>query len=251
MSRFRTFMTLVANIFAPSFRAATASEANMNSDRLCAMIRRGGSARERANQILQTRFFYLVRQVGVRKLRLSYEEAAMVYADALTELDQKIYAGEVIEDVGKMLYTLTSRRGVDAVRRRTTKVKIEPLSQPSRVLDLPQWLFDTLQHSEENMEGLFQHEDETEPQQRQQAILACLKWVLEGMPPKRRALLVDKLDGYDYEELTQLHGFKNERVAHEMVSRGMESLRNALREACQQRQPVCRKLCAWMHRKGL
>ncbi|MCS7035741.1 MAG: hypothetical protein NZM41_03675, partial [Saprospiraceae bacterium] len=195
------------------------------------------------------RFFYLVRQVGVRELRLPYEEAAMVFSDALAELDQKIYTGEAIEDVGKMLYTLTHRRGVDAVRRRTTKVKIEPLSQSNKVVDLPQWLFDALQHSEENVQELFRHEDEAERQGRRQRILACLKMALDGLPPKRRALLVDKLDGYDYEELTQLHGFKTERVAHEMVSRGMESLRHALREACQQQQDACRDLCAWLRQK--
>ncbi len=221
----------------------------MNSDQLCAMIRRGGSARERANGFIQKRFFYLVRWVGVRELHLPYEEAAMAFTDAVAELDQKIYAGEAIEDVGKMLYTLTRRRGVDAVRRRTTKVKIEPLSQSNRVLDLPQWLFDVLQHSEENVQELFRHEEEAEGQGRQQRILACLQMALDSMPPKRRALLVDKLDGYDYEDLTQLHGFKTERVAHEMVSRGMESLRHALKEACQQQQAVCRDLCAWLRKK--
>ncbi len=213
------------------------------------MIRQGGSPRERANRFIQKRFFYLVRQVGVRELHLSYEEAAMAFTDALVELDQKIYAGEAIESVGKMLYTLTRRRSIDMVRRRTTKVKIEPLSQSNRMLDLPQWLFDTLQHSEEDMQELFRHEDQAEGRGRRQRILACLQMALDGMPPKRRALLVDKLDGYDYEELTQLHGFKTERVAHEMVSRGMESLRHALKEACQQQQAICHDLCAWLRRK--
>ncbi len=200
--------------------------------------------------ILQRQYFYLVRQVGVRKLRLSYEESAMIYADALAELDYKIRTGEAIEDMGKMLYTLVYRRSVDAVRKRTTKTNVEPLSQPHAVQDLPQWFFDALEHSEIILE-LLEREGEAERHQCQQRIVACVKMVLDAMPPKRRALLVNKLDGYDYEELTQLHGFKTERVAHEMVSRSMESLRNALKEACLQQQPICRDLCAWLRRKHL
>ncbi len=224
----------------------------MNSDQLSEMIRQGGSVRERAHAFILRRYFYLVRQVGVRKLRLSYEEAAMAYSDALVELDAKLRAGEAVEDMGKMLYTLTYRRGVDMVRRRTTKSKVEPLSQPQNVSDLPHWLFEVLTHSEKISDLTAQEgEDEEERQTYRHRILACLKKVLDGMPPKRRALLMDKLEGYDYEELKQLHGFKTERVAHEMVSRGMESLRNALRDTCKQQQPICRELCAWLRRKRI
>jgi len=194
----------------------------MNSDRLSEMIRQGGSVRERAHGFILRRYFYLVRQVGVRKLRLSYEEAAMAYSDALVELDAKLRAGEAVEDIGKMLYTLTYRRGVDMVRRRTTKNKVEPLSQPQNVSDLPHWLFEVLTYSEK-ISDLTAQEGEYEEETYRNRILACLKKVLDGMPPKRRALLMDKLEGYDYEELKQLHGFKTERVAHEMSPEGWKA----------------------------
>lgn len=223
----------------------------MTSDQLCEWIRHGGSARERAIQIIHKRFFYLVRRVGVREIRLSYEDAQMAYSDAVTELDSMVRGNVVIEDCGKMLYTLVYRRCVDIVRKRTTKTKVEPLDHGQLTLDLPQWLLDALQHSTEAMQELFEVEDASERQQRQQRILACVKMAVDGMPPKRRALLVDKLDGYDYEELTQLHGFKTEDVAREMVSRAMQSLRSALKDACLQQQPICRDLCAWLRRKQL
>ncbi|MCS6928852.1 MAG: hypothetical protein NZM43_05075 [Saprospiraceae bacterium] len=220
-----------------------------NDHQLCEMIRQGGSVRERANRIIQTRYLFLVRQVGVRHLHLSYEEATMVYTDALVELDQKISCGEEFEHVGKMLYTLVYRRGVDALRRRTTKGKVEPLSQSSNVVDLPEQLFDALHYSEENIQELFQHEDETEEHERRQRILACIKMALDTLPPKRRALLINRLDGYDYEELVLLHHFKTERVAHEMVSRSMENLRQTLKEICRDQHPACCELCAWLRRK--
>ena len=91
-------------------------------------------------------------------------------------------------------------------------------------------------------------ENERESRQRQLRISACVLKALDLMPKKRRSLLVNKLEGYDYEELTQLHGFKTERVAHEMVSRGMASLRDALKNLCQQKESVCHDLCTWLNR---
>ncbi len=219
----------------------------MDSNQLYALIRQGGSARERAIRLIHQKFFYLVRQVGVLRLHLSYEEAAMVYADAVTELDWLIQSGEEVEDLGKMLYALTHRRGVDALRKRTTKTKVEPLSRPQQIVELPQWLSEALQQVDDNKE-----DEESEAISRQERTLLCIKMLLEAMPPKRRALLVDKLDGYDYEEIVQLHGFKNTRVAHEMVSRALESLRTAVREACQKGSHAhCRALCAQLRRLHL
>lgn len=222
----------------------------MNDDQLILMIRQGGPPRERANRYLQDKYFYLIRQVGVRKQHLSYEEAHMAFADALTKLDWKIRNNEPVDDLGKMLYTLVHHRGVDIIRKLATK-DIDPLDNPGKNTDLPDWLVDILQNSDSDhiLNRLLDTDDEHERKQRQTRILACIFKGLDQMPPKRRALLVNKLDGYDYEELKQLHGFKTERVAHEMVSRGMESLREALKALCQQGEPVCRDLCAWLSRK--
>lgn len=224
----------------------------MDNDQLIQMIRQGGTPRERAGRYLQNKYFYLTRQIGVRQLRLSYDDANMVFSDALAELDLKIRQGETFDDLGKMLYTLTHRRGVDMIRKRATKHTNEPFGSPANTTDLPDWFLDALQNFDADhvLSRLLRHDDENERRQRQLRILACVQLALEEMPKKRRALLGHKLEGYDYEELTQLHGFKTERVAHEMVSRGMESLRNALKNLCQQQEPVCRDLCAWLHRKS-
>jgi DNA-directed RNA polymerase specialized sigma24 family protein len=224
----------------------------MDNDQLIQMIRQGGTPRERAGRYLQDKYFYLTRQIGVRKLRLSYDDANMAFSDALTELDWKIRQGETFDDLGKMIYTLTHRRGVDMIRKRATKTGTEPFGNPNNTTDLPDWFLDVLQNFDTDhiLSRLLQHDDENERHQRQHRIIACVLKALDEMPKKRRALLVNKLDGYDYEELTQLHGFKTERVAHEMVSRGMESLRGALKDLCQQKEPVCRDLCAWLNRKS-
>ncbi len=223
----------------------------MNDDQLIQMIRQGGFPRERASRYLQDKYFYLIRLIGVRKQRLSYDDAHMAFTDALTELDWKIRQGEAIDDLGKMIYTLTHRRGVDTIRKRTTKTGTEPLSNPANTAELPDWFLDILQNFDTNhvLNRLLHSDDERERQQRQLRITACILQALDQMPKKRRALLANKLDGYDYEELKQLHGFKTERVAHEMVSRGMESLRDTLKNFCQQEEPVCRDLCAWLNRK--
>ena len=224
----------------------------MDNDQLIRMIRQGGTPRERAGRYLQDKYFYLTRQIGVRQLRLSYDDAGMAFSDALTELDAKIRQGETFDDLGKMIYTLTHRRGVDMIRKRATKSGTEPFGNPNNTTDLPDWFLDVLQNSDADhvLSRLLGHDDENERRQRQYRIIACVQKALDEMPKKRRALLVNKLDGYDYEELTQLHGFKTERVAHEMVSRGMESLRGALKSLCQQQEPVCRDLCAWLNRKS-
>ncbi len=223
----------------------------MSDDQLIRMIQQGGSPREKANRHLQDKYFYLIRQVGVRKLHLSYEEAHMAFTDALTELDWKIRQNESIEDTGKMIYTLTHRRAVDILRKQTTKTGTEPLINPAKTAELPDWFMDILQNLDHDhvLNRLLRIDDDNEKRQRQMRILACVLKALEQMPTKRRALLTNKLDGYDYEELTQLHGFKTERVAHEMVARGMESLRDALKNLCKQGEPVCRDLCAWLNRK--
>lgn len=223
----------------------------MNDAQLIQMIQQGGAPRERANRYLQDKFFYLIRQLGVRQLHLNYEDAHMAFTDALAKLDWKIRNGESIDDLGKMLYTLAHRRGVDIIRDRTTK-ESDPLDKPTTNTGLPDWLVDILQNldSDHVLNRLLETDDENERLQRQKRILACILKGLDQMPPKRRALLVNKLDGYDYEELKQLHGFKTERVAHEMVSRGLESLREALKTLCQQGEPICRDLCAWLNRKA-
>ncbi len=224
----------------------------MNDDQLIRMIRQGGISRERAGRYLQDKYFYLIRQIGVRQQRLSYDDALMAFSDALTELDWKIRHGESFEELGKMVYTLTHRRGVDTIRKRTTKTGTDPLVNSSNTAELPDWFLDALQNSDTDhvLSRLLEHDDENERRQRQNRITACVLKALDEMPKKRRALLVNKLDGYDYEELTELHGFKTARVAHEMVSRGMESLREALKNLCQQGEPVCRDLCAWLNRKN-
>ena len=151
-----------------------------------------------------------------------------------------------------MVYTLTHRLGVDTIRKRTTKTGTDPLVNSSNTAELPDWFLDALQNSDTDhvLSRLLEHDDEDERRQRQNRITACVLKALDEMPKKRRALLVNKLDGYVYEELTELHGFKTARVAHEMVSRGMESLREALKNLCQQGEPVCRDLCAWLNRKN-
>ncbi|TNE48788.1 MAG: sigma-70 family RNA polymerase sigma factor [Bacteroidetes bacterium] len=224
----------------------------MDDAQLTQMIRQGGIPRERANRRLQDKFFYLIRQVGVRQQRLSYEDALSAFSDALTELDAKICQGEPIEDLGKMLYTLTHRRGVDIIRKRTTKSGTDPLNHPTAQAELAEWFLDIIQNtdSEHVFSRLSNSEMEEERSVRHKRISACVLHALEQLPRKRRSLLVNKLDGYDYEELTQIHGFKTERVAHEMVSRGMNSLRETLKTLCQQEVPVCRELCAWLNRKN-
>ncbi|MEQ1743873.1 MAG: hypothetical protein ABMA02_00475 [Saprospiraceae bacterium] len=225
----------------------------MNDDQLIQMIRQGGIARMRAGDYLQDKYFYLVRQIGVRQQRLSYDDAQSAFSDALTELDWKIRNGETFEELGKMLYTLTHRRGVDTIRKRTTKTGTDPLGNTANTIDLPDWFLDALQDADSDhvLNRLLEHDDESDRRQRLNRITACVVMALDTMPKKRRALLVNKLDGYDYEELTELHGFKTSRVAHEMVSRGMESLREALNNLCQQGEPACRDLCAWLTRKNL
>ncbi|MBK8966419.1 MAG: hypothetical protein R3D58_10230 [Saprospiraceae bacterium] len=224
----------------------------MTDAQLIQMLRQGGLPRERANRFLQNKFFYLIRQLGVRQQRLSYDEAQMAFADALTELDWKVRQGDEIEDLGKMIYTLTHRRGVDTIRKRTTKTNTEPLNNPVSTSALPEWFLDALQNLDADhvLSRLMQHENEQEKHQRQLRIMACVLKALDQLPKKRRSLLVHKLDGYDYEELTQLHGFKTERVAHEMVSRGMNSLRDTLKNLCQLGEPVCQDLCSWLNRKN-
>lgn len=223
----------------------------MNNDaQLIQMIRQGGISRERANRILQDKYFYLVRQLGVRKLHLNYDDAQMAFSDALTKLDSMVCRGDEIEDLGKMFYTLLHRRGVDIIRDRTTK-DVDPIDNAGTNTGMPDWLIDILNNLDADhvLNRLLAADDENERLQRRNRILACIFKGLDQMPPKRRALLVNKLDGYDYEELKALHGFKTERVAHEMVSRGMESLREALKTLCHQGEPICKDLCAWLNRK--
>ena len=224
----------------------------MTNDELIKMIRQGGMSRERASRYLQKKYFYLIRQIGVRQQRLSYDDANMAYSDALTEIDWKIRQGDAIEDLGKMIYTLIHRRGVDTIRKRTTKTGTEPLSNPMNTVELPDWFLDVLDNLDADhiLNRLMNSENERESRQRQLRISACVLKALDEMPRKRRSLLVNKLEGYDYEELTQLHGFKTERVAHEMVSRGMSSLRDALKNLCQLEEPVCRDLCSWLNRNA-
>ncbi len=222
----------------------------MTNDQLIQMIRQGGLPRERASRFIQKKYFYLIRQIGVRQQRLRYDDALMAYTDALTELDWKIRQGEAIDDLGKMVYTLTHRRGVDTIRRRTTKTGTEPLINPANTVELPDWFLDVLDNLDADhiLNRLINTETASENQQRRLRISACVLLALDQQPKKRRSLLVNKLEGYDYEELTQLHGYKTERVAHEMVSRGMESLRETLLTFCQQAEPACRDLCAWLRR---
>ncbi len=118
----------------------------MDNDQLIQMIRQGGTPRERAGRYLQDKYFYLVRQIGVRQLRLSYDDANMAFSDALTELDWKIRQGESFDDLGKMVYTLTHRRGVDTIRKRATKSGTEPFGKPGNTTDLPDWFLDVLQN---------------------------------------------------------------------------------------------------------
>ncbi|QJD79324.1 RNA polymerase sigma factor [Spirosoma rhododendri] len=88
---------------------------------LLAGIRRGGSERRFSENRLYEKYAYLIDE-GVRKHKLSDDECASAYSDAVLAVFDHVSTGrfEGRSELGTYLYQLFSNKCVDAIRKKTT-----------------------------------------------------------------------------------------------------------------------------------
>lgn len=177
-------------------------------------IRHGGPARRRFENQLYDRFDYLIRD-GTRKHRLSEEECASAYSDAVLSVIEHIATGrfEGRSGLKTYLYQIFTNKCVDLIRKNTTN-----RSSVNRTASLDESLFQLSDSVQSVVQQLIARQD-----------IALLQQRLRLLSDKCRDMVLAWGEGYSDAEIATMVGYQSADVAKTSRLRCLERLRELYR----------------------
>lgn len=178
-------------------------------------IRAGGPQRRLYENKLYEKYDYLIAD-GVRKHRLSEDDCASAYSDAVLTLFEHITNGrfEGRSELKTYLYQIFSNKCVDAIRKKTTNRSSvhDAFSLDDSLMQLPDEARSAVQRliAESDVELLRQH--------------------LRALGDKCRSMILAWGEGYSDDEIAQTMGYNTAAVAKTSRLRCMEKLRERYRD---------------------
>lgn len=178
-------------------------------------IRAGGSQRRLYENTLYERYDYLIAD-GVRKHRLTEDECASAYSDAILTLFDHITSGqfEGRSELKTYLYKIFSNKCVDAIRKKTTNRSSvhDAFSLDDTLMQLPDVARTAVQQliAQSDVEDLYRR--------------------LQDLGEKCRSMILAWGEGYSDDEIAQTMGYNSAAVAKTSRLRCMEKLRERYRD---------------------
>jgi RNA polymerase sigma-70 factor (ECF subfamily) len=181
---------------------------------LMAGIRAGGSQRRIYENKLYEKYDYLIAD-GVRKHRLSEDECASAYSDAVITVLDHLNTGrfEGRSELKTYIYQIFSNKCVDAIRKNTTNKSSvhDAYSLDDSLMQLPDAARSIVQNliAQNEVEVLHQH--------------------LRELGEKCRSMIMSWGEGYTDDEIAQTMGYNTSAVAKTSRLRCLERLRERYR----------------------
>ena len=178
-------------------------------------IRAGGNQRRLCENQLYQKYEYLIAD-GVRKHRLSEDDCASAYSDAVLTVFEHIHNGqfEGRSELKTYLYQLFSNKCVDAIRKKTTNRSSvhNTLALDDTLLQLPDVAQSVVQQliAQSDVEILLRH--------------------LGELSEKCRTMLLSWGEGYSDDEIARMMDYNSPAVAKTSRLRCLEKLRERHRE---------------------
>ena len=183
---------------------------------LMAGIRAGGPQRRLYENKLYERYDYLVAD-GVRKHRLTEDDCASAYSDAVLTVFDHISSGrfEGRSELKTYLYQIFANKCVDAIRKKTTNRSSvhDAFSLDDSLMQLPDAARLAVQHliAKSDVEILHQH--------------------LKNLGDKCRSMILLWGEGYSDDEIAQSMDYNSAAVAKTSRLRCLDKLRERYRNA--------------------
>lgn len=178
-------------------------------------IRAGGPQRRLYENKLYEKYDYLIAE-GVRKHRLTEDDCASAYSDAILTLFEHITNGrfEGRSELRTYLYQIFSNKCVDAIRKKTTNRSSvhDAYSLDDTLMQLPDAARSVVQSliAQSDVEDLHRH--------------------LNELGDKCRSMILAWGEGYSDDEIAQTMGYNSAAVAKTSRLRCMEKLRERYRD---------------------
>lgn len=182
---------------------------------LMAGIRAGGTQRRLYENKLYEKYAYLI-DVGSRKHRLSEDECASAYSDAVLTVIEHILTDrfEGRSELKTYLYQIFTNKCVDAIRKKTTNRSSvhDTFSLDDSLLQLPDATRPVIQQlvMQSDIDQLHRH--------------------LRELGEKCRSMILSWGEGYSDEEIAQTLGYNSAAVAKTSRLRCLEKLRDRFRD---------------------
>lgn len=178
-------------------------------------IRAGGAQRRLAENQLYKKYVYLIAD-GVRKHRLTEDDCASAYSDAILTLFDHVANGrfEGRSELKTYLFQIFTYKCVDAIRKKTTNRSSvhDALSLDDTLMQLPDEARSAVQRliGESDVEQLHRH--------------------LRELGEKCRTMILSWGEGYSDDEIAQAMGYNTAAVAKTSRLRCLEKLRERWRD---------------------
>jgi RNA polymerase sigma-70 factor (ECF subfamily) len=183
---------------------------------LMAGIREGGTKRRLYENKLYEKYDYLITD-GTRKHRLSEDECASAYSDAVLTVFENISSGrfEGRSELKTYLYQIYTNKCVDAIRKKTTNRSSvhDAFSLDDSLMQLPDEAKSAVQRliAQSDVENLYRH--------------------LRELGEKCRAMILSWGEGYSDDEIAATMGYNTAAVAKTSRLRCLDKLRERYRAA--------------------
>ncbi|GAB3506248.1 RNA polymerase sigma factor [Spirosoma knui] len=181
---------------------------------LMAGIRAGGTQRRLYENKLYEKYDYLIAD-GTRKHRLSEDECASAYSDAVLTIFEHITTGrfEGRSELKTYLYQIFTNKCVDAIRKKTTNRSSvhDAFSLDDSLMQLPDEAKSAVQRliAQSDVENLYRH--------------------LRELGEKCRAMILSWGEGYSDDEIAAAMGYNTAAVAKTSRLRCLDKLRERYR----------------------
>ena len=182
---------------------------------LMAGIRAGGTQRRLYENKLYEKYQYLIAD-GTRKHRLTEDDCASAYSDAVLTVFEHISSGrfEGRSELKTYLYQIFNNKCVDGIRKKTTNRSSvhDAFSLDDSLMQLPDETRSVVQQliAQSDVEKLHQH--------------------LRDLGEKCRTMILSWGEGYSDDEIAQTMGYNSAAVAKTSRLRCLEKLRERFRD---------------------
>lgn len=208
------------------------------------MIQAGGLDRRKARNCLFEKFFGLVTSMKKKHRPLTEEAIIVAYAEALIALDRKIFERKFRKEatLNTFFYAIFYKKCIDQLRKPPTNGNERGNQSSQQAKNAPEdseveeevyiepLPFDPPSPELNEEEKIILQEIEEEEREKSRQGYSQLLEAMKQLKEKCRQLLMGLSEGYDYEELMKIHGYKSLEVTRESVSQCRKKLRKILKD---------------------